>query len=134
MKSLRYLRPGPDLPVRTEDAIGVAVCAAADLLSAPLIVCFTSSGFTARKVAAYRPSVPIFACTPEPDTCRQLAAVWGVVPAQTEHLKDYEMMLTAARHLILERKLAERGERLVVTAGVPFDVAGTTNLLKIEAV
>jgi len=121
-------------PIRTEDAIAVAVCAAAEMLSAPLIVCFTSSGFTARKVATCRPTVPIFACTPEPDTFRQLSLVWGVTPALTAHFSDYDLMLGAARQQILERGLAQPGERLVVTAGVPFDMPGTTNLLKIEAV
>ncbi len=121
-------------PVRTEDAIAVAVCAAAEMLSAPLIVCFTSSGFTARKVSTCRPTVPIFACTPEPETFRQLSLVWGVTPALTEHSTNYDVMLSTARRMILERGLAQPGERLVVTAGVPFDMPGTTNLLKIEAV
>src|SRR5918994_364357 len=121
-------------PIRTEDAIAVAVCAAAEMLSAPLIVCFTSSGFTARKVATCRPTVPLFACTPEPEKFRQLALVWGVTPALTEHSTDYDTMLAVARQQILERKLAQPGERLVVTAGVPFDMPGTTNLLKVEAV
>ena len=121
-------------PIRTEDAIAVAVCAAAEMLSAPLIVCFTSSGFTARKVATCRPTVPVFACTPEPETFRQLALVWGVTPALTEHSTNYDTMLAVARQQILERQLAKPGERLVVTAGVPFDMPGTTNLLKVEAV
>lgn len=121
-------------PIRTEDAIAVAVCAAAEMLSAPLIVCFTSSGFTARKVATCRPTVPVFACTPEPETFRQLALVWGVTPALTQHSTDYDTMLAVARQQILERQLAQPGERLVVTAGVPFDMPGTTNLLKVEAV
>jgi pyruvate kinase len=127
-------RPGGAGPARTEDAIGVAVCAAAELLHCPLIVCFTSSGFTARKVATYRPTVPIFASTPEPETCRQLSLVWGVVPALSMHSTDYDSLLGAARQQILARGLATAGERVVVTAGVPFDVPGTTNLLKIEAV
>jgi pyruvate kinase len=120
--------------VRTEDAIAVAVCAAAEMLAAPVIVCFTSSGFTARKVATCRPTVPICACTPEPETFRQLSLVWGVTPALIEHFTDYDNLLAAARQQILERGLAQPGERLVVTAGVPFDMPGTTNLLKIEAV
>jgi len=121
-------------PIRTEDAIAVAVCAAAEMLSAPLIVCFTSSGFTARKVATCRPTVPVFACTPEPETFRQLSLVWGVTPALTEHSTNYDTMLAMARQQILDRQLAQPGERLVVTAGVPFDMPGTTNLLKVEAV
>jgi pyruvate kinase len=124
----------PGGPIRTEDAIAVAVCAAAEMLSAPLIVCFTSSGFTARKVATCRPTVPIFACTPEPETFRQLSLVWGVTPALTGHSTSYDTMLEVARQQILDRQLAQPGERVVVTAGVPFDMPGTTNLLKVEAV
>jgi pyruvate kinase len=126
--------PQRDAPVRTEDAIGLAVCVAAELLSAPLIVCFTSSGFTARKVAAYRPAVPIFAVTPEPETFRQLSLVWGVIPAFVDHMPNYDSMLEVARQRILEQKLADPGQGVVVTAGVPFDVPGTTNLLKVEHV
>jgi pyruvate kinase len=132
--SLPQHRSATSGPVRTEDAIAVAVCAAAEMLSAPLIVCFTSSGFTARKVSTCRPTVPILACTPEAETFRQLALVWGVTPALTEHSTDYDAMLTRARREILERGLARPGERLVVTAGFPFDMPGTTNLLKVEAV
>lgn len=120
--------------VRTEDAIGLAVCVAAELLSAPLIVCFTSSGFTARKVAAYRPQVPIFAVTPEPETYRQLALVWGVIPAIVDHMPNYDSLLPVARKLILASGLAQAGQSVVVTAGVPFDMPGTTNLLKVEYV
>ena len=127
-------RPGQGGPVRTEDAIAVAVCAAAEMLSSPVILCFTSSGFTARKVSTCRPGVPIFACTPEPETFRQLSLVWGVTSALIEHSADYDRMLAVARRRILERGLAREGERLVVTAGVPFDMSGTTNLLRIEAV
>jgi pyruvate kinase len=132
--ALRHHQSAPGGPIQTEDAIAVAVCAAAEMLSAPLIVCFTSSGFTARKVATCRPTVPVFACTPEPETFRQLALVWGVTSALTEHSTNYDRMLEVARQQILERKLAQPGERVVVTAGVPFDMPGTTNLLKVEAV
>ena len=127
-------REGDRSQARTETAIAVAVRAAAELLSVPVIVCFTSSGFTARTVAAYRPSVPIFAVTPEVETFRHLALVWGVVPALVEHFPTYDDMLPVARQRLIDLGLAERGDRVVVTAGVPFDQPGTTNLLKVEAV
>ncbi len=132
--SLMGRREGDRTSARTEVAIAVAVRAAAELLAAPVIVCFTSSGFTARTVSAYRPSVPIFAVTPEVETFRHLALVWGVVPALVEHFPTYDHMLPVARQRLLELGLAERGDRVVVTAGVPFDQPGTTNLLKVEAV
>src|SRR5437879_4147747 len=122
----------PHVTRRTEDAIAVAVGAAAELLEVPLIVCLTSSGFTARTIASYRPPVPILAATPEPETFRQLALVWGVIPAMVEHRPDYDSMLPVTRELILKKGLAWPGDRVVVTAGVPFDKPGTTNLLKIE--
>ena len=117
---------------RTEDAIAVAVCAAAELLSSPVIVCLTSSGFTARTVAAFRPEVPIYAVTPEPETFRQLALVWGAVPVLVDHLPNYDLMWRVARERLLQSGLAQPGNRVVVTAGVPFDQPGTTNLLKVE--
>jgi pyruvate kinase len=119
---------------RTEDAIGVAVCAAAELLHAPLIVCFTASGFTARTVASYRPPVPIVAITHDHSTFRQLSVVWGVIPLLTERVPTYEAVLDVARRRLLEMDYVEEGDRLVFTAGVPFNQPGTTNLLKIETV
>jgi len=119
---------------RTEDAIAVAVCAASELLDTKVIACFTSSGFTARTVASFRPSVPIVAVTPEPDTYRALALVWGVTPVLVGHVPNYDAMLLVARAELLAQGLVSAGDRVVVTAGVPFDVPGTTNLLKIETV
>ena len=119
---------------RTEDAIAVAVCAASELLDTRVIVCFTSSGFTARTVASFRPSVPIVAVTPEPDTHRALALVWGVTPVLVAHVPNYDVMLHVARAELLAQGLVSPGDRVVVTAGVPFDMPGTTNLLKIETV
>ncbi len=120
--------------VPTEDAIAVAVSAAADLLSAAAIVCFTSSGFTARTAASYRPRVPILGLTAEEITFQQLGLVWGVVPSLMPHMYQYEPMWEVARQELLRRGMARDGDRVVVTCGVPFDVPGTTNLLKVETV
>ena len=127
-------REGDKASTRTETAIAVATCAAAELLRSPVIVCFTSSGFTARTVASYRPGVPIFAVTPEVETFRQLSLIWGVVPALVDHFPTYEDMLPVARRRLLDAGLAEPGDRVVVTAGVPWDRPGTTNLIKVETV
>lgn len=118
----------------TQDAIAVAVSTAADMLAGPAIVCFTSSGFTARTVSSYRPRVPILALTAEPEAYQQLSLSWGVVPVQMPHLKNYDPMWELARAELLSRELARVGDRVVVTCGVPFDEPGTTNLLKVETV
>ncbi|HPF63123.1 MAG: pyruvate kinase [Gemmatimonadales bacterium] len=120
--------------IPTEDAISVAVALSADMLGAKAIVCFTSSGFTARTVSSYRPRVPIFALTAEPETYQQLALSWGVVPVMMPHLKNYDPMWNLARAQLLSGGVVEEGDRVVVTCGVPFDIPGTTNLLKVETV
>lgn len=120
--------------VPTEVAIAAATTAAVDMLGAPLVVVFTKGGFSARVVASYRPGVSILVLTDQPRTYRQLALVWGVIPVLVPHCENYEEMMQRAREAVVERQLASPGDRLIVTAGVPFDVPGTTNLLKVETV
>jgi pyruvate kinase len=129
-----WLERAPEAPARSEHAVAAAAVAAARMLGAPLIVTFTKSGFSARMVAANRPAVPILAVTDNGPTYRQLALVWGVVPMLADGPPRYDAMLDAARERILGGGLARRGDRVVVTAGVPFDVPGTTNLVKVEEV
>lgn len=139
-RRVRWQMPAPhfarttDGDIPTEDAIAVAVATAADMMGAKAIVCFTSSGFTARTVASYRPRVPILALTAEAETYQQLAMVWGVVPVMMPHLKNYDPMWALAHRELIDRNLAREGSRVVVTCGVPFDQPGTTNLLKVETV
>ncbi|HUQ47220.1 MAG TPA: pyruvate kinase [Gemmatimonadaceae bacterium] len=120
--------------VATEVAIAAATTAAVDMLDAPLVVVFTKSGFSARIVAAYRPNVSILVLTDQPRTYRQLALVWGVIPELVGHCDTYDEMMQRAKEVVVARELASRGDRIIVTAGVPFDVPGTTNLLKVETV
>src|SRR5437867_3561158 len=120
--------------VHTEDAIAWGTYAVARMLKTPLIVTLTKVGFTARKVAALRPPVPILAVTTEAPTYRQLALVWGVTPILVDHVPGYDAMLTVVRDLILKRQYAKPGDCIVMTAGVPWDVSGSTNLIKVEVV
>lgn len=120
--------------VATEVAIAAATTAAVDMLDAPLVVVFTKSGFSARIVAAYRPNVSILVLSDQPRTYRQLALVWGVIPELVHHCDTYDEMMQRAKEVVVARELASRGDRIIVTAGVPFDVPGTTNLLKVETV
>ena len=120
--------------VTTEVAIAAATVAAVDMLGAPLVVVFTKSGFSARVVSSKRPPVPILALTDEGRTFRQLALVWGVVPELVPHCADYDEMMERTKGVVVHRELASNGDRIIVTAGVPFDMPGTTNLLKVETV
>jgi pyruvate kinase len=117
-----------------EETIASASVTAVRLLGAHTIVVFTKSGFSARIVAARRPNTRIAVLTDNIRTYRQLALVWGVVPFLVPHCETYEEMAALARGLLLEHGLAKSGDRVVITAGVPFDVPGTTNLLKVERV
>ncbi|MEN8143703.1 MAG: pyruvate kinase [Gemmatimonadota bacterium] len=114
-------------------AIAAASVEALTRLGCRFMVTFTRSGFTARVVAAQRPPVPILAVTDQERTYRQLALVWGVVPilVQGDEI-NYDTLLSGACDYALEAGLGDSGERFIVTAGVPFHVAGTTNMMKIE--
>ncbi|HYV99251.1 MAG TPA: pyruvate kinase [Gemmatimonadaceae bacterium] len=130
----RFRTGSPPDDASTEEIIAAASETAARLAQAPAIVVFTKSGFSARIVAARRPVVPIIAMTDQPRTFRQLSLVWGVTPQLVKHCETYEQMLAMAREVVSVHGLAKPGDRVLVTAGVPFDVIGTTNTLKVEVV
>jgi pyruvate kinase len=120
--------------VSTEEAIAAATVAASRMLGVPAVIVFTKSGFTARIVASHRPDVPILALTDEMRTYRQLALVWGVIPALVKHCSTYDEMVQLGLREVRARNLAQPGDRVILTAGVPFDEPGTTNTLKVERV
>lgn len=117
-----------------EEAIASATVTAVRLCGAKCVIVFTKSGFSARIVAARRPAVPVVVLTDQNRTWRQLALVWGVLPFLVPHADNYDQMARAARELVVREGLADPGDRVVITAGVPFDVPGSTNTLKVETV
>ena len=123
-----------DAAVSTEQAIAAAATSAVRSLGAPALIVFTKSGFSARIVASHRPNVPILVLTDQERTYRQLALVWGVIPCLVPHCDTYWDMVKLALEQVRAHDLAREGDRVVVTAGVPFDVPGTTNLMKVETV
>jgi pyruvate kinase len=136
--------PNYDVPIenrlrsgatRTEHAIAAATVEAVRLLGAPAVITLTRSGFTSRLVSSYRPPVPILGVCQDARVYRQLALVWGVTPVHCRVPGDpgYDEVLDCARSYLLHHGLAREGDRVVVTAGVPFfTVAGTTNMLRVE--
>jgi len=127
-------RTTAELAMSTEHAIAAAATSAVRSLDAPALIVFTKSGFSARVVASHRPGVPILVLTDQERTYRQLALVWGVIPCLVQHCDTYQDMVKLALDAVRASGLARQGDRVVVTAGVPFDVPGTTNLLKVETV
>ncbi len=113
-------------------AISAAAVEAVERLDASCIVTLTRSGFTARVIASQRPPVPILAVTDQWRTYNQLSLVWGVHPIMHRGEVSYDDMRDAAREEIKRLELAGTRDRFVVTAGVPFHVPGTTNMMRIE--
>lgn len=120
--------------VTTEVAIAAATVAAVKMLGAPLVVVVTKSGFSARIVSSHRPPVPILALTDNPRTRNQLALVWGVIPHIADAAPTYTEMAEVGKVVVRELGLAAAGDRVIFTAGHPFGIPGTTNLLKVEVV
>jgi pyruvate kinase len=129
VSGVKHLRAGA---TPTEHAIAAATVEAVRLLGAPAIVTFTITGGTTRLVSSYRPPVPILGVCDDERTWRQLALVWGVHPVLFKAEPGYDAMLDCARRYLLENRLAGPGQRIVVTAGVPFHVSGTTNMMRVE--
>jgi pyruvate kinase len=116
----------------TSDAVSMGVSNMAHTLRAQLIVSFTSSGSTAIRVARNRPAAPILAITPSPVALLQLSLVWGVLPYLSADIADSDEMVQVATDAIRDRGLLEPGGRFVITAGVPFGMRGTTNMIRVE--
>ena len=116
----------------TEHAIAAATAEAVRQVDAAAVITFTRTGGTTRLVSSYRPPVPILGVCDHIRTSRQLALVWGVHPVLCEAEINYENMLECAREYLHAQRLAKAGDRVVVTAGIPFHVQGTTNMLRIE--
>jgi len=115
----------------TEAALSRAACWLAEDLKPSAIVASTTSGSTARLIARYRCPFPVVGLTPEILTCRQLSLSWGVIPALIPSYRSTDEMFAMARTWILGRGLAAEGDRLIITAGLPVGVPGTTNLLRV---
>ena len=120
------------LPERTTaDALSAASGEIARTVGAAAIVCFTTSGSTARRVSRERISVPLLAMTPKLSTARRLGLVWGVHAVHTRDVSDFEEMVSKSKRMALRAAVANGGDRLIVMAGVPFGTPGSTNVLHI---
>ncbi|MPY67049.1 pyruvate kinase [Deinococcus sp. SDU3-2] len=115
-----------------QDSIAYAACSIGEKLEAPAIVAFTSTGGAATRIAKYRPRVAILALTPNEQTRNQLALTWGVSPMLSEDPHNTDDMVRIANDELKKSGLADVGDRYVITAGVPFGVRGTTNMLRVE--
>ena len=117
-----------------DDATALAACQIAHQIDAKAIVALTAGGTTALRVAKHRPSQPILAVTLSDTIMRQLNLVWGVYPLRKSVPANLEEWLETARITALETGVAKTGDVIVLTAGLPLGVAGSTNLVKVHRI
>ena len=124
---------------RTEpEATGADAIAAAHQIAETLnlssIICWTSSGATALRVAREWPAPPVVAISPNLSTARRLSLAWGVHSIVAEDARDQDDMVERACRLACKDGFAMAGERVIVVAGVPLGTPGATNMLRIAFV
>ncbi len=131
-RPLRTDNPGQSLSV--PQSICLAGCRTAYEVGARSLAVFTQSGFSARQVARFRPETPILAFAADATVARALALQWGVEPRTLVAQTSIEQMVEALDRVLIAERRARRGEIVVVLAGSPLGVAGTTNWMHVHAV
>jgi pyruvate kinase len=116
------------------NAICDAACTTARDIRAKAIVAVTNSGTTARRVSKFRPSEAIVAATPQKKTFHQLSLSWGVCPVLALNQDDTDRLFLHAIDCARQLDIVNKGDKVVITAGVPLRQSGTTNLLKVQEV
>jgi len=120
--------PRQDIP----DSVAHASCILADHLDARAIVAHTQSGLTALNISRFRPRQPIVALTPNKETLRRLALVWGCLPLRIRAARGTDDMIELAARAALDSKAVVPGDLVVMTVGHPVTGAGTTNMLRVK--
>jgi pyruvate kinase len=115
----------------TADALAGSARQIAQTVSATAMVCYSSSGATARRIARERPPVPLLAMSASLHTSRRLGLLWGAHAVHTRDVASFEEMVEKAKRMALRHKIAKGGDRIVLMAGIPFGTAGSTNVLHV---
>jgi pyruvate kinase len=129
-----FPRPPMQEKLKVAETVAELVCHASRELHMKVIAVFTHSGFTARLVSRYRPLVPIVAFTPEAETRRRMALIWGVMARGIADVKKVDGLAEIAEQRLLEEKLVKKGDVIGVVAGTPMGIRGTTNFMKFHVV
>ena len=124
----RKLAEAPDVT----SAISHATCTTAADLKAAAIVAVSKSGRTVSRIAKYLPVCPIIGCTTDERVYRQLNLLWGVTPVVMEEANTADELFDHAVELAEQKDLIARGELVVIAAGVPVGLSGTTNMMKVQ--
>ncbi len=120
----------PNVP----NAISVATCSTAMELNASAIITSTQSGQTARQISKYRPECNVLACTPYDRVARSLALNWGVFPIVTPKFNDTDELIEKTSEVVLAKNYVEKGDLVVIVAGIPMNYVGSTNMMKVHII
>lgn len=115
-------------------AVSRAACVAAEQLNAKAIVVFTQGGSTALLVSKHRPKTPILAFTPHEPVCRFCSLLWGVIPQQLEYIESTDELVRRMDEKLLSTGFAERGDIVIIVAGIPLQLKGKANFIKVHIV
>jgi len=129
-----FPRPAVQERLKVAETVAELVCHASRELHMKLIAVFTHSGFTARLISRYRPLVPIVAFSPEVETRRRMALLWGVTPRSIVDIKKIDALPGLAEKRLLEERLVRKGDVIGIVAGTPMGVRGTTNIMKFHVI
>ncbi len=123
-----------DITHAIANAIAHATVTTAHDLNASAIITVTKGGSTARLISKYRPDVPIISCTTDEYVRRQTNMSWGVVPLVIDEKTNSDDLFTEAANAAKKAGFVNDGDTVVLTAGVPLGVSGTTNLMRVEVI
>jgi pyruvate kinase len=129
-----YPRPVLQERLKVPETVAELVCHASRELHMKLIAVFTHSGFTARLISRYRPLVPIVAFTPEANTRRRMALLWGVTSRHISDIRKIDGLAAIAEKRLLEERLVRKGDVIGIVAGTPMGIRGTTNFMKFHVI
>jgi pyruvate kinase len=129
-----FPRPALQEQLKVAGTVAELVCHASRELHMKVIAVFTHSGFTARLVSRYRPLVPIVAFSPEAETRRRMALIWGVLPRKIKDVQKVDGLAKVAEKRLLEERLVRKGDVIGIVAGTPMGIRGTTNFMKFHII
>lgn len=116
------------------NAVGHSACTLAKDIKATAIMAITKTGYTARRMSKFRPVTPLIGLSPYDRTINQLALEWGVIPIKVEHKEDLEVLIDSCMDAAKDMSLMIEGDKVVISAGMPLNIPGNTNIIRVETV
>jgi pyruvate kinase len=133
-QGLHRIRPLSHAPKTKGGAVTKAAAEVGEVLGAKYLVTFTQSGDSARRISRLRSRLPILAITPETGTYNRLALSWGIEPLISPMVKHTDDMVLQADRILIESKRAAVGEQVMIIAGAPPGIPGSTNAMRVHTV